>query len=160
MSSVNKVILVGNLGKDPELKTLESGKKLVNFSLATSEKFKETTVTEWHNVTMWEKAAEIAEKYLKKGSKIYLEGRIKYESYDDKDGVKKYTTKIIGDSFKMLDSKPSTGGETTPASKAETSAENYMKKNPTSEEARNTKPAEKETVSEVQGNWNDDDLPF
>ena len=106
MSSVNKVILVGNLGKDPEIKNLDSGSKVVNFSVATSESFKDKsgnkqTTTEWHNVVFWGKLADIAETYLKKGSKIYLEGKIKTRSWEQ-DGVKKYATDIVGTSLTML----------------------------------------------------------
>lgn len=107
---MNKVLLIGNLGSDPELRILSNGNKVASFSLATSETFKKdgikTTNTEWHNITFFTPLAEIAEKYIKKGSKIHLEGKIKYESYE-KDGVKKYTTKIIGSSLIMLDNKGS-----------------------------------------------------
>jgi len=157
MSSVNKVILIGNLGKDPEIKTLESGKKVGNFSLATSEKRGDETKTEWHNITVWEKTAEIAEKYLKKGSKIYLEGKIQTDVYEV-EGVKKYAVKIIASNFTMLDSKPTTSSSespSTPASKAEDSAQNYMKKNTEPSKAVEKQP---EMVSSSESF--DDDLPF
>lgn len=110
MKGVNKVILVGTLGKDPETKFMPSGNQVTSFSVATSESWKDKSgekqeVTEWHNITMFGKVAEIAEKYLKKGSKVYLEGKIKTEKYQ-KDGVDKYITKIICDQMQMLDSKP------------------------------------------------------
>jgi single-strand DNA-binding protein len=111
MQGLNKVTLIGNLGKDPETQTLEGGIALAKFSLATSESYKDSegvkqTQTEWHNIIVWRSLAEIAGKYLKKGSSIYLEGKIKTRSYEDKDGNKKYVTEIIADSFIML-GKPS-----------------------------------------------------
>jgi single-strand DNA-binding protein len=102
--SVNKAILIGNLGSDPEVKTTSTGKQVASFSLATSERYKDKTtgetksITDWHNVTLWGNIAEIAGKYLKKGSKIYLEGKIKTRSYES-NGVKKYITEIIGDNL-------------------------------------------------------------
>jgi single-strand DNA-binding protein len=110
MAGVNKCILIGNLGKDPESKNLESGNTVTTFSLATSESYKDkqgnkVDQTEWHNIVLWGKLAEIASKYLKKGSSIYLEGKIRTRSWDDKDGNKKYTTEIIGESFTMLGKK-------------------------------------------------------
>jgi single-strand DNA-binding protein len=108
--SVNKVILIGNLGKDPELTNLPSGGQVAKFSLATTEKFKDKSgvyqdKTDWHNIVIWGKTAENAAKYLKKGSPVYLEGRISYGSYQDKDGVKKYTTDIVVSSMQFLGSK-------------------------------------------------------
>lgn len=107
MLGVNKVILVGNVGKDPELKFTPSGQAVCNFSLATSETFKDKagdkqTKTEWHNIVIWGKIAEIANQYLKKGSQVYLEGKITTRSWDDKDGNKKYTTEIVVSSFQFL----------------------------------------------------------
>ena len=107
MSGVNKVILVGNLGKDPEVRSLENGIKVASFSLATSESWKDKTtgekktVTEWSNITLWKGLAEIAEKYLKKGSQVYIEGKLKTRSWE-KDGVTRYTTDIIGHNLVML----------------------------------------------------------
>jgi len=107
MAGVNKVILLGNLGKDPEIRTLERGDKVASFSLATSETYKnkegqKVEQTEWHNIVMWRGLAEVAEKYLKKGSQIFLEGKIKTRSWDDKEGNKRYTTEIIADTFTMI----------------------------------------------------------
>ncbi|MFP4288107.1 MAG: single-stranded DNA-binding protein [Bacteroidales bacterium] len=109
MAGVNKVILVGNLGKDPDIRNLESGSKVANFSLATTEFFKgkdgnRAEQTEWHNISLWNQLADLSEKYLKKGDKIYLEGRIRTRSYEDKDGVKKYITEIIGNQMTFLGS--------------------------------------------------------
>jgi len=110
MAGVNKVILVGNLGKDPEITNIGNDVKKAAFSLATSESYKtkdgnKVEQTEWHNIVIWRGLADVAEKYLHKGSKIYLEGKIKNRSYDDKDGNKRYITEIVGDTFTMLDSK-------------------------------------------------------
>ena len=112
MAGVNKVILVGNLGKDPEVRYLESGTAVANFPIATSESYKDKSgnkveQTEWHNIVMWRGLAEIAEKYLKKGSSIYVEGKLKTRSWDDKEGNKRYTTEIVADNMTMLGSKPS-----------------------------------------------------
>jgi single-strand DNA-binding protein len=108
MAGVNKVILVGNLGKDPEVRHLESGAVVANFPLATSETYKDRktgeriTQTEWHNVVIWRGLAEVAEKYLKKGSSVYVEGKLRTRSWDDKDGNKRYTTEIVADNMTML----------------------------------------------------------
>lgn len=115
MAGVNKVILVGNLGKDPEVKYLEGGIAIAKFPLATTETIKDKNgqkqdQTEWHNVVLWRGLAEIAEKYLKKGQMIYLEGKIRSRSYDDKDGNKRYITEIVGDTMQML-GKKTDGGE-------------------------------------------------
>jgi single-strand DNA-binding protein len=112
MAGINKVILVGNLGKDPEIQTLESGAKKASFSLATSESYKNkegvrVDQTEWHNIVLWRGLAEIAEKFLKKGNTVYIEGKIRTRSWDDKEGNKRYTTEIIGDNLTMLGGKPS-----------------------------------------------------
>lgn len=111
MAGVNKVILLGNLGKDPEVRTLESGSKVANFSLATNRFYKgqdgqRMEETEWHNVVLWGVHAELAEKYLNKGNKVFIEGRIKTRSWDDKEGVKHYITEIIGESLTFVGGKP------------------------------------------------------
>jgi len=105
--SVNKVILVGNVGKDPETRYLEGGTAVSKFPLATSEVYKnregeKITTTEWHNIVLWRGLAEVAEKYVKKGSQLYIEGRIKTRSYNDQDGKTKYITEIVGDVMQML----------------------------------------------------------
>lgn len=107
MAGVNKVILVGNLGKDPEVFTFENGVKKVSFSLATTESYKDKEgnridQTEWHNVVLWRGLADVAEKYLSKGNQVYIEGKIKTRSWDDKDGIKRYTTEIYCDNMTML----------------------------------------------------------
>ncbi len=109
MSGVNKVILIGHLGKDPEVRTIEGEKKVARFSLATTEYYRDRSgdrkgITEWHNITCWNNLAEIAEKYLTKGKQVYIEGKIRSRSWED-NGVKKYATDIVADNFTMLGSK-------------------------------------------------------
>lgn len=111
MASVNKVILIGNLGKDPELKTIPSGTLVATFSLATTEQFTDKNgqkkdQTEWHNIVVWGKLAELAGKYLAKGRSVYVEGSLKTRSWDDKDGKKRFTTEIIANQLQFLGSKP------------------------------------------------------
>jgi single-strand DNA-binding protein len=109
--SVNKVTLIGNLGKDPETKFTPQGKAVAKFSLATNERFKDKAGewqdrTEWHNVVLWERLAEIAGEYLKKGGKVYIEGRLSTHSWDDKEtGQKKYMTEIVANDLVLLDRK-------------------------------------------------------
>lgn len=105
---INKVILVGNLGKEPEIKLLEGNVKLARFSLATSEVYKdrntneERTITEWHNIVLWRGLAEIAERYLHKGSQVYIEGKIKTRSWEDENKVTRYATEIVADNINLL----------------------------------------------------------
>ncbi len=107
MSGVNKVILVGRLGKDPEVRHLESGATVANFSIATSETYKDRMTgerreqTEWHNIVLWRGLAEVVEKYVKKGDMIYIEGKLRTRSWE-KDGITRYTTEVVGDNMTML----------------------------------------------------------
>lgn len=113
MAGVNKVILIGNLGKDPEVRHLENGTAVANFSLATSESYRDRTsgerktITEWHNIVLWRGLAEIAEKYLNKGDQVYIEGKLRTRSWEDQNGVTKYTTEVVGDNMTMLGGRPS-----------------------------------------------------
>jgi single-strand DNA-binding protein len=114
MASVNKVILVGNLGRDPEIRYLPSGEPVANITIATSSKYKGKTgemveETEWHRVTFFGKLADIVGQYLKKGRSVYVEGRIKTRKYTDKDGVEKYATDIIANEMQMLGSREGMG---------------------------------------------------
>lgn len=107
MSGINKVILVGNLGRDPEIRYKEGSVMVAKFPLATSETYRtkdgqRVDQTEWHNIVMWRQLAECAEKYLRKGSLIYLEGKIRTRSWDDKEGHKRFTTEIVADTMTML----------------------------------------------------------
>ena len=138
MSGVNKVILVGNLGKDPEVRYLDNGVAVANFSLATTENYKNkqgerVSQTEWHNIVFWRGLAEVAEKYLKKGDSVYVEGKLRTRRWEDKDGNAKYTTEILADNMTMLGNKRST----------------------TSEELSNTNSSDISNTNETE-----DDLPF
>ncbi len=116
MAGVNKVILIGNLGKDPEVRYLEGGIAVANFPVATTESFRDKNgnkqeQTEWHQIVMWRKLAEVAEKYLRKGQQVYIEGKIRSRSWEDKEGNKRYTTEIFGDVLTIL-SRPQTQDST------------------------------------------------
>lgn len=151
MAGVNKVILIGNLGIDPEVRTLESGTKLARLSLATSESYtnKEGArieETEWHSITLWRGLAEVAEKYLKKGNKVYIEGKLRTRSYTDKEGIQKYTTEIIGENMEMLGG--GGGGDSANRSENTSSGSQNTSQNPRSQPATEGK------------NTEADDLPF
>ncbi len=140
---INKVILVGNVGKDPEVRHLENGTAVASFSLATSETYKDRdgnrqTRTEWHNIVLWRGLADVVEKYVKKGQMLYIEGRLTSRSYDGQDGNKKYITEIVANEMKMFPKGNSGSG----------SADNYEQKHA---------PVES-TVSEPD--LETDDLPF
>ena len=116
--SVNKVILVGNVGKDPELRYTPAGTAVCTFSLATSERFKnkqgeQQDRTEWHNIVAWSGLAEICGKYLTKGKQVYIEGRIQSRSYDDRDGNKRYITEIVANEMQMLSRAGEQGGSSS-----------------------------------------------
>lgn len=106
MSGINKVILVGHLGKDPEVRQLEGGVSVASFPLATSETFnkdgKKVEQTEWHNIVLWRSLADVAAKFLQKGKLVYIEGKLRTRSFEDKEGVKKYTTEVVAENFTML----------------------------------------------------------
>jgi single-strand DNA-binding protein len=118
--SVNKVILVGNVGKDPETRYLDENTAITKFPMATSETYKNragerVSTTEWHNIVLWRGLAQVAEKYVRKGTQIYIEGRIKTRSYDDADGNKKYITEIVGDQMQLLGKRPDEGDDFQPS---------------------------------------------
>ncbi|MEQ8478763.1 single-stranded DNA-binding protein [Fulvivirga sp.] len=134
MSGVNKAIIVGRLGKDPEVRHLENGAAVANFPVATSETYKDRNTgerkeqTEWHNVVLWRGLAEIAEKYLNKGDMVYIEGKLRTRSWE-KDGVTRYTTEIVGDNMTMLSPKgsneggqPTDGGSSMPQQQTQNTA--------------------------------------
>lgn len=125
--SLNKVMIIGNLGQDPEVKAIPNGTKVANFTICTSEKYKrkdgtQVNNTEWHRIVMWRGLAEIAEKYLRKGSNVYIEGKLTTRSWDDKNGQKRYTTEIVADNMQMLggnkqgEQAPQSAPQSTPAS--------------------------------------------
>lgn len=116
MASLNKVMLIGNLGKDPEVRYTGSGQAVASFSLATSERFKNKQSgeweekTEWHRVTLWGKQAEVAGEYLARGKTVFIEGRLQTRKWTDRDGNEKYTTEIVGERMQMLGGKGDGGG--------------------------------------------------
>jgi single-strand DNA-binding protein len=115
MASLNKVMLIGNLGKDPEVRAIPSGVKVANFSIATTEKYNDkegqrVEKTEWHNIVMWRGLAEVAEKYLKKGNSVFIEGRLQTRSWEDQSGQKKYMTEVVADNMVMLGGRKDGGG--------------------------------------------------
>ncbi len=150
MAGINKVILVGRLGKDPEIRHLENGVAVASFSLATSESYKDRNTgerkeqTEWHNIVLWRGLAEVAEKYVKKGDLIYVEGKLKTRSWE-KDGVTRYTTEIVGDNMTMLGGGAGSGS-TSSMPPAAASAPRQMER----ESSFTSSPMEEAT----------DDLPF
>jgi single-strand DNA-binding protein len=111
MASLNKVMLIGNLGKDPEIRHTASGTAVATFSIATSERFKNKQTnewekkTEWHNIVLWDKQATLAGQYLTKGSTVYIEGRLQTRKWQDKSGNDRYTTEVVGSSLEFLSSK-------------------------------------------------------
>lgn len=129
MAGVNKVILIGNLGKDPEVRYLEGGTAVAKFTLATSENYKDKTtgekktLVEWHNIVVWRGLAEVAEKYLKKGSQIYIEGKLRSRQWQDKDGVNRYTTEIVADTLQMIGKRDDNTGNTQNSSSSTSSTE-------------------------------------
>ncbi|MBK0380257.1 single-stranded DNA-binding protein [Mucilaginibacter segetis] len=106
MAGINKVILVGHLGKDPEMRHLDGGVAVASFPLATSETFnkdgRKVEQTEWHNIVMWRGLADVAAKFLQKGKLVYIEGKLRTRSFEDKEGIKKYTTEVVAENFTML----------------------------------------------------------
>jgi len=160
--SINKVILVGNVGKDPEVRYLDSGVAVANFPFATSEKYKnkqgeKVTNTEWHNIVMWRGLAEVVEKYVNKGSQLYIEGKIRTRSYDDKDGNKHYITEIIGDNMQMLGRKGDRSSIPPPSEEDVPVAKSDIKGVTTSNTDKDTGNFDNQDTSTTEEN---DDLPF
>lgn len=129
MAGINKVILVGNLGKDPEVRHLENGASVANFPLATTESYKDKNgnrqeQTEWHNIVLWRGLAQVAEQYLKKGSQVYIEGKIRSRSWQDKEGNTRYTTEIVGDNMTMLGGRSDNNASKTAESSRTSPVEN------------------------------------
>ena len=161
MASVNKVILVGNLGRDPEVRYLPSGDPVANVTIATSSKYKSKTgemveETEWHRVTFFGKLAEIVGQYLKKGRSVYVEGRIKTRKYTDKDGVEKFATDIIANEMQMLGSREGMGEPS-----GDDEGGGYSRPAPASRPAAAQRPAAAAAAKPSSGfDDMDDDLPF
>ena len=154
MAGVNKVILVGNLGKDPEVRHLESGIPVASFSVATSESYNDKnsgerkTVTEWHNVVLWRGLAEVAEKYLHKGDQVYIEGKLRTRQWE-KDGVTRYSTEVVGENMTMLGGRPKPEGASAAPAAASTPASQ-----PAAGPSQPAEPTADTSKAEV------DDLPF
>lgn len=172
--SVNKVILVGNVGKDPETRYLDENTAVCKFSLATSEVYRnkegeKITQTEWHYIVLWRGLAQVAEKYVKKGSQLYIEGRIKTRSYDDKDGNKRYITEIVGDNMQMLgrradDSQGEAGNQPAQTSQDQAAGSKAEASKPAPPQQQSSTPNNDSSGSE-KGSFPEpgnepDDLPF
>ena len=161
MASVNKVILVGNLGRDPEVRYLPSGDPVANVTIATRSKYKSKTgemveETEWHRVTFFGKLAEIVGQYLKKGRSVYVEGRIKTRKYTDKDGVEKFATDIIANEMQMLGSREGMGEPS-----GDDEGGGYSRPAPASRPAAAQRPAVAAAAKPSSGfDDMDDDIPF
>jgi single-strand DNA-binding protein len=130
MASLNKVMLIGNLGKDPEVRYTASGQAVASFSLATSETYKDKSgekveKTEWHNISLWGKLAEISGEYLSKGKTVYIEGRLQTRKWQDKSGNDRYTTEIVGDKMQMLSPKAERSGSSSSAPAGNNSSASY-----------------------------------
>ena len=166
--SINKVILIGNLGKDPEVKYLEGGVALAKFPLATSETYKDRSTgekkstTEWHNVILWRGLAEVAEKYIRKGSLVYIEGKLRTRSWEDQDGNKKYTTEVVADNMTMLGGRKDNEQSFTPDPISAEQPQQHVQQEVSSQPSTtDTKPVVEQPVAE-QSVVDDstDDLPF
>jgi single-strand DNA-binding protein len=160
MASVNKVILVGNLGRDPEVRYSASGAAICNVSVATSRQWKDKTSgdkqeeTEWHRVVFYDRLAEIAGEYLKKGRPVYVEGRLKTRKWQDKDGVEKYTTEVIATEMQLLGSREGMGEGDTGGGGGGAASRNA----PAQRQAAPQKPAGQKSSSGFDDM--DDDIPF
>jgi single-strand DNA-binding protein len=146
MAGVNKVIILGNLGLDPEIRTLESGAKLARLRIATSESYttkdgQKVENTEWHSVTVWRQLADIAEKYLAKGRQVYIEGKLQTRSWKAEDGSDRYATEIVGERLQLIGGRPE-------------NTDNSTQNRPASQTAQTTAPQTSDSSSD------DDDLPF
>jgi single-strand DNA-binding protein len=166
MASVNKVILVGNLGRDPEVRFMPNGEAVCNFSIATTENWKDKSgvkqeKTEWHNIVMYRKLAEIAGEYLKKGRPVYIEGRLQTRKWE-KDGVTRYTTEIIGDNMQMLGSRE--GGSSNASYDGGSMDQGSAPDDTNQAPARQAAPpsSSQQAPAKSGGNFDDfeDDIPF
>jgi len=163
MASVNKVILIGNCGRDPEVRYTPSGTAICNVSVATSSRRKDKASgesiedTQWHRVTFYDRLAEIAGEYLKKGKPVYIEGRLKYGKYTDKDGIERNTVDIVAEQMQMLGGRESAGGEEGCYSRSRDSEEGGAPARPAARPAPAPRPAPK---SSTGFDDMDDDIPF
>ncbi len=161
-SGINKVILIGNLGQDPEVRYMPNGNAVANVSLATSESWKDQNTgetqerTEWHRVVFFRRLGEIVGEYCKKGSKIYVEGRLQTKKWQDKNGQDRYTTEIIADQMQMLDSRGASGGSTAFNQNAGAGTQNAGA-NSGGRPAQNSAPSSSAPAADADF---DDDIPF
>ena len=151
---INKVILIGNLGRDPEVRRLENGAVVAKFSVATNESYKDKSgewqkLTEWHDIVVWRQLAERAEKDLSKGKMVYIEGKLTHRKYQDKDGVDRYISEVVANTFRLLERREGTGG-------------NYPGNMPSEEPAtvNDRSDTSSKEVNENVGESAEDDLPF
>ena len=164
MASVNKVIIVGNLGRDPETRYMPNGEAVTNVAVATTESWKDKTsgdkkeITEWHRITFYRKLAEIAGQYLKKGSSVYIEGRLQTRKWTDKDGVERFTTEIIADTMQMLGGRPGAGGGSASMDDDYSSNNSPAPRQSSAGASSAARPAAKPAASNF--NDMDDDIPF
>ena len=163
--ALNKVLLIGNVGKDPEVRHLESGAAVATITLATSERYRDRNgemreLTEWHTVIAWRQLADLAENYIRKGSQIYVEGKIRSRSWDDQNGQKRYVTEIQADTIQLLGRR----GDNTAPQPAQPQPQNYGGYNaPAQPQPQHTQPHQPTTPIVNPADLNDegtDDLPF
>ena len=165
MASVNKVILVGNLGKDPEIRYMPNGDAVTNITLATTDSWKDKNTgekketTEWHRIVFFRKLAEIAGQYLKKGSQVYIEGALKTRKWQDQSGQERYTTEIVADSMQMLGRREGGGSPDYGNAGGGNAGGGYSRPAPTQQASR---PAPQSAPPAPQGGYGDfeDDIPF
>jgi single-strand DNA-binding protein len=161
MASVNKVIIVGNLGRDPETRYMPNGEAVTNIAVATTESWKDKNtgdkkeVTEWHRITFYRKLAEIAGQYLKKGSSVYVEGRLQTRKWTDKENIERYTTEIIADTMQMLGGRPG-AGSSAPMD------DDYASSAPAPRQSSGGGSAARPAAARPAANFSDmdDDIPF
>lgn len=163
--AVNKVILVGNVGKDPEVHFIEANVAVARFPFATSETYRSKdgeriTTTEWHNVVLWRGLAEVADKYVKKGSQLYIEGKIRTRSYDDRDGNKRYITEIIADNMQMLGRRSDSGSEENGSSEGTMNEQGSDRPSTAGSSSQQEPSASDLKEPFVPGGEDSDDLPF
>lgn len=167
MPGINKVILVGNLGKDPEVRYLEGGIAVANFPLATTENFRDKLgnkqeQTEWHQIVLWRKLAEVAEKYLRKGQQVYIEGKIRSRSWEDKDGNKRYTTEIFGDVVTILSrmqpDQQQGGYQQRPYQQNQTQGQSQYQSQGQQQSATGDQTTQKSTYPSQQNTFNPDEI--
>lgn len=159
MAGINKAILIGNLGKDPEVKYLDTGVAVANITLATTENYtnkegEKVSQTEWHDIVLWRGLAEITEKYLKKGSRVYIEGKIRTRKWEDKEGNNRYRTEILANNMTMLG-----GGSRDSNNQASLTEENSDNKMSSPQDDSASSIEKSETADKKQEDGNDD-LPF